>query len=384
MNALKPRKMFSVPLNPYMTKEDYENVFKPFLIKYKDWIYDVYFTIRIPPFMQDAMGAVFNDENQLVQLFNNALALQEETGIRVSGTFNNILIPPTWENLEIFISNLRYLYEAGLRSITQPHNHWVYFLKKEFPDMQIKNTVLKKVNTDHAFYGACKMGYDYVNIDRVLLRNENMLKRIKEAQKKYYEETGKYVPIAILANEGCAGYCANGGVGNSCQDGFCFGGLMDEHYTINNSSGSGIPGTDKPYFYQKISQISCAKWRQEDEAYPFKIANIPPFREDVERILNYVDILKMHGREGMALLNDTVLFIESYAEGHNELHDISVRHLIEELDVDKSLLETWRKTIRNCEFGCWNCKLCDELVKTAKNRKEKQEIDLDEILSKLD
>jgi len=43
------RKIFSIPLNPYTTKEDFDNVFVPFLKKNADWIYDVYFTSRIPP-----------------------------------------------------------------------------------------------------------------------------------------------------------------------------------------------------------------------------------------------------------------------------------------------------------------------------------------------
>jgi hypothetical protein len=365
----KQRKIFSIPLNPYLTKEDYENIFVPFLKRNKEWIYDVYFTCRIPPFMQDAMGANFTDE-AIIQIFNNAMALQKDTGIMVSATFNNVLVPPTYENLEIFVENLKYLYEAGLRSMTIPHNHWVSMgiLQKEFPEMLIKNTVLKRVKNGQEFWDACEAGYDYVNIDRILLRDEERLKQIKKAQLKYEEKTGKYVPIAILANEGCRGKCP----------------VMNEHYTINNSSGSRQPGTDKPYFYQKISEVSCPKWRLEDPAYPLKVANIPPYREDVERILSYVDILKMHGREGFGLLNDTVEFVESYVRGDEELFDISVRNLIEDMEVDKTKLDIWRKHIRTCEFECWDCHLCDELIQSAKQKKEdKTNSSIDDLIKKL-
>jgi hypothetical protein len=350
------RQIFSIPLNPYTTAEDFKNVFVPFLKKHKDWIYDVYFTARIPPFMQDAMGATFKEE-QLVQMFQNALALQEQTGVRVSATFNNVNVPPTAENLEIFVNNLKYMYDAGLRSMTQPHNHWMMtnVFKDMFPEMQVKNTVLKRVATAADYWNACEAGYDYVNIDRILLRDEATLDNIKRAQLKFQEQTGKYVPTALLANEGCRGKCP----------------AMNEHYTINSASGSRQPGTDKPYFYQKISENTCPKWRLEDPAYSFKMANIPPYRKDVERILEKVDILKMHGREGFGLLNDTIKFVESYVNGDEELHDISVRGQIESLKVRPSVLESWKKHIRNCHFECWDCHLCDELVASAQNKKDK-------------
>jgi len=352
----KKRKIFSIPLNPYTSKEDFDNIFVPFLKKNADWIYDVYFTSRIPPFMQDAMGANF-DNDALAQMFNNALALEKATGVKVSATFNNTNIPSTAENLEIFCSNVQYLYDAGLRSMTQPSNHWMMtgVFKEKFPEMQIKNTVLKRVATAQDFWTACEAGYDYINLDRILLRDEEMLKNIKKAQLKFEKETGKYVPTALLANEGCKGKCP----------------VMNEHYCINNSSGSKQPGTDKPYFYQKISEVSCPKWRLEDPAYSFKIGNIPPYREDFERLLENVDVIKTHGREGFGLLNDTIKFVESYINGDDELHDISIRGQIDDLNVNQTKLQTWRKHIRNCKFECWDCHLCDELVASAQKKKDK-------------
>lgn len=349
------RKIFSIPLNPYTSAEDFNNLFIPFLQRNKDWIYDVFVTCRVPPFLQDAMGATFKEE-QLVQMFRNAMALQEKTGVTVSATFNNINVPATAENLEIFVSNLRYLYDAGLRSMTQPHNHWMMsgVFKKEFPELQVKNTVLNRVASPQDFWNACEAGYDYINIDRILLRDETTLKKIKEAQLKFQEKTGKYVPFALLANEGCRGRCPT----------------MNEHYIINNSSGSRLPGTDKPYFFQQISKETCAKWRLEDPAYVLKIANLPPYREDVERLLSYVDILKMHGREGFSLLNDTIRFVESYIDGSTELFDISVRTQIEDLQVKPKILESWRNKIRDCKFECWNCDLCENLVASAQKKKD--------------
>jgi len=358
MQVPSKRQIFSIPLNPYTTAEDYTKIFVPFLTRCKDWIYDVYFTSRIPPFLQDAMGATFK-EDQLVQIFRNALALQQTTGVRVSATFNNINVPATYENLDIFVSNLRFLYDAGLRSMTQPHNHWMMtgVFKKEFPEMQVKNTVLNRVATSQDFWNACEAGYDYVNVDRILLRDESTLKKMKEAQHKFEVKTGKYVPFALLANEGCRGKCPT----------------MNEHYTINNASGSRQPGTDKPYFFQQASKVSCPKWRLNDQSYVLKIANLPPYREDVERLLKHVDIIKMHGREGFSLLNDTIKFVESYINGDEELYDISVRNQIAELEVRPQVLEAWRNKIRDCKFECWDCNLCENLVDSAQKKKDESE-----------
>ena len=99
--------MFSVPLNPKLTPDQFD-YFLNFLKKYKHLIYDVYFTSRIPPFTQDAMGDVFN-ETQFNLLNENAFIISKVTGIPLSATFNNIEVPPTSENLTIFIQNFKKL-----------------------------------------------------------------------------------------------------------------------------------------------------------------------------------------------------------------------------------------------------------------------------------
>ena len=53
------RKVFSLPINPKISEEFVNQIFIPFLLKHKDIIFDLYFTCRMPPFEQDAMGDVF-------------------------------------------------------------------------------------------------------------------------------------------------------------------------------------------------------------------------------------------------------------------------------------------------------------------------------------
>ena len=83
--------MFSIPLNPKLTNEQLQQ-FVDFCNKHKQVIRDIYFTCRMPPFMQDAMGDVFlSDTTDLIDV---ALKIQQQTGIRISATFNNTEVRP--------------------------------------------------------------------------------------------------------------------------------------------------------------------------------------------------------------------------------------------------------------------------------------------------
>ena len=58
--------IFSLPLSPYMRDEEYTEVYLPFVQEYSEHIYDIYATIRIPPFLHDAMGGELQS-NQLLE-----------------------------------------------------------------------------------------------------------------------------------------------------------------------------------------------------------------------------------------------------------------------------------------------------------------------------
>lgn len=337
--SIQTKKLFSLPYNMNISNEEYENIYVPFVEKYKDWIFDIYFGYSISPFTQDAMQQGGNP-NQ-VKALQKLLALQEKTGVKISATFNNIHIPSIDENLRLFLSNLKPLYEMGLRSITQPSNHWMLMgtIKKEFPEMFIKNTVLKRVGTAQDFWNACEMGYDYVNLDRVLMRDERELRHIKEAQTKYLEKTGKYVYISLLFNEGCMGRCV----------------AMDEHYTLHSC-------TQIQYFQSHLNFYTCAEWSSK-ASYAFKTANIPPFKEDIEEILQYVDIFKLHGRSSFEMLQSSSLVVATIAsQGELKMKALEYHNLPAEK------VYQWRQKIKNCRFQCWNCTVCDELINYSDNK----------------
>ena len=82
-------KIFSIPYNTLVGLEDFNEIYLPFLDKYKEYIYDVYFTCRIPPFLQDAMGMNILEES-FNHLFDNAMVIQDTLDIKISATFNNL------------------------------------------------------------------------------------------------------------------------------------------------------------------------------------------------------------------------------------------------------------------------------------------------------
>lgn len=327
--------MFSIPLNPKLNQSQF-NQFLSFAKRRKDLIYDVYFTCRIEPFNQDAMGDVF--VNSPEDLIENALIIQNELGIRVSATFNNIEVRPDQHNLDLWIKNFKPLYDRGIRSCTLPHTHWVMTgkIQKEFPELQIKNTILRNLNTAAQVAKAAESGFHYINIDRTLMRDLDTLEKIRQVKEKYG------IKIALLANEGCLGNCP----------------VMDEHFQFNNTR------TDGPqYFTDPISRISCPKWDVLDPASSLKSATLPPWREDWQEMFEYVDVLKMHGRESVVQMFSTMSIIEKYARGEEILFDEFDEYL-NDTNLHGKPIEAWRKFIKNCKFDCWNCNKCDKLYES--------------------
>lgn len=330
--------MFSVPLNPKLKPEQLQD-FISFLKKYKDFIYDFYFTCRIEPFAQDAMGDIFiggeEDHNYLIEL---ALFIQNETGVTASAVFNNIEVRPSQQNLDIFIENFKPVYDAGIRSATIPHTHWMATgqIKKNFPDLFVKNTILRNVSEPRDIEKLAKAGFDYINLDRDLMRDHEKLKRFKKAKQQYG------VKISLLANESCYGGCI----------------MMDEHYQFNNTR------TDGPqYFNDPISRVSCPKWNHEDFAVSLKTANFPPWRADWQEFIDDlgIDVIKMHGRESHTRLKETMDIIARYANGDEILFD-GFNDFIEETNMVDKPINVWRNKIKNCKFDCWDCGYCDKIM----------------------
>lgn len=334
--------MFSVPLNPKLTPDQFD-YFLNFLKKYKHLIYDVYFTSRIPPFTQDAMGDVFS-ETQFNLLNENAFIIPKVTGVPLSATFNNIEVPPTSENLNIFIQNFKKLYDKGVRIVTIPHTLWMLTgrFQKEYPDVLIKNTILRNTQRANEVIKQVEAGFHYINFDRDLMRDEDTLKRMQDVKKYCKEKLGVNVKYSLLANEGCWGNCP----------------VQDEHFLYNNTRSKGNQPT---YFQTDISYFSCPKWEEQDPAYHWRIANFPPFKDEWDRLLTYIDVIKMHGRESVSRLFETLKIIEKFANNEQILYtDFEI--FIKDNKFAQKRIDVWKTTIRNCKFDCWDCNVCDKIV----------------------
>ena len=339
------RKIFSVPLNPKLNPEQYKT-YCNFLLEHKDYIKDIYFTSRIPPFMQDAMGDVFVYKEDYNYAIDQALNIQNTIGIPVSATFNNIKVPPTQKNLDIFIKHFKPLYDKGIRIATIPHTHWMGTgqIKKAFPKLYVKNTILRDVRTAAEIVNLAKRGFDYINLDRDLMRDRDTLLRIKTAKEWIKENLGKEIHISLLANEGCLGNCP----------------MMVEHFEFNNSREGYAP----QYFNDPISRVSCPKWDVDDPSVHLKTANIPPWKEDWDEFIDElgIDVFKMHGREAPSRLFETLEIIKRYAKNDEILID-NFNDYLEDNNLKEKPINAWRKKIKNCKFDCWECHYCDDIFR---------------------
>ena len=344
-------KIFSIPLNPKLSAVEFKK-FYDFVGEYKDYIYDIYFTSRVPPFIQDAMGDIF-DQSQAIDLIKNALPLQDNFGIPLSATFNNIEIPPTDEMLDIWIQHFKPSYDAGIKTVTLPHTIWMMSgkIQKAYPDLFVKNTILRNVQRANEVVKLVEAGFSYINLDRDLMRDRETLLEIKRAKEYCIKKYGRDIKISLLANEGCWGNCP----------------VQDEHFQFNNTRLNIKAPT---YFMTQLSKVTCPTWDRDEPGHVLKKANFPPWREDWVEFINElgIDVVKMHGREHAPRLFETLDIIKNFAEGKELLWD-SFEEYSSDMAIDGSPINAWRSKIKTCKFDCWDCNYCGDVVLAkSKNR----------------
>jgi len=336
-------KMFSLPINPKISEEFVNQTFIPFLVEHKELIFDLYFTCRMPPFEQDAMGDVFVSDPKETTL--NAFYISQKTRIPLSATFNNIFVRPTQSNLDLFIENFKPLYDYGLRIVTIPHTMWIMTgqIQKEFPELYIKNTILREVSKANEVVSLARAGFHYINLDRDLMRDRDSLLKIKKA-KEYCESIGKPIKLSLLVNETCWGGCP----------------IMDEHYHYNNTRTN----DDPQFFNDPISRTSCSKWSLQDSSSSLKAANLPPWREDWEEFLELgIDVFKLHGRESAMRLNESMDIIQRWKRKDILMFSL-FNEYIEDLSLKERPIDIWREKIKSCKFDCWDCNYCESVVES--------------------
>ncbi len=343
-----------------------EEEFIPFLLKHNTLIYDLYFTSRMPPFAQDAMGDVFTSSKSAQDAVKNALYISEKTQIPLSATFNNIWVRPDQKNLDEFIKNFKFLYDNGVRTATIPHTSWVMTgqLKKEFPELKIKNTILRDVIKPNEIVTLASAGFNYINLDRDIMRDQDAFEMLLKA-KDYCANKGTPIELSLLANEHCWGGCP----------------IMPEHYQYNATR----KGTEPAYFSSEISRVSCSRWDAYDPASELKSANLPPWRSDWQWFLdNGIDVFKMHGREDAMRLKESMDLVERWAN-HETLMYPEYQKYLNDVDIKEKPIDIWRDKIKTCKFNCWDCNYCETVVEShLKKQQRKMNPLVDHVIRSID
>ena len=302
--------------------------------------------------MQDAMGDTFRTEKDAKRVAGNAFYVREKTGIPLSATFNNIWVRPDEKNLDIWIENFKPLYDIGINIVTLPHTSWVATgrIQRAFPDIYIKNTILREVTKPNEIVSLASMGFNYINLDRDIMRDQEALVRIKQA-KEYCAKKGNPIKLSLLVNEHCWGGCP----------------IMPEHYQYNSTR----EGTQPQYFNSEISRISCSRWDAYDPAFELKQANLPPWREDWEELLDVIDVFKLHGRENFMRMKESMDIIKRWNDGDSILYPEYVKYM-EDIDIKDSPINIWRQKIKTCKFDCWDCNYCESVVESHLRRQNRK------------
>lgn len=306
----------------------------------KKYIHDINVTCKMMPFINDAHGVLMTMEDNQKHI-EQMLYVQEQTGISISLVFNNIYVSNDLDNLEIFIRNFRKYYEMNIRNITIPHMLWMRTgrIKKEYPELFIKSTVLRRVRNGQEFWNYAYAGFDCVNIDRLLFRSLDTLIDIKRAQKRFYECYGRYVSISMVIDENCIGSCP----------------FWEEHYQHSMTSRICLSESTNVEGFNLVPGYSGCR---DFENICLRRVNLIGFRDDMDKIFENVDIIKIGGRRFKV---DAFKIMENVMDSrlicHPLLHKILVRGDKKEVE----LVEKWRKRTKNCEYQCWKCDLCNQL-----------------------
>jgi len=342
------KRVFSLPINPKLSEEFVTNTFLPFLKEYREYILDLYFTCRIPPFDQDAMGDCFTVNEALIE---SACYISNQSDIPLSATFNNIWVRPDQKNLDLWIKEFAPVYNSGVRVVTLPHTTWVSTgqIQAAFPELFIKNTILREVTKPSEIVSLAEAGFNYINLDRDLMRDQEQLIRIRKA-KDYCKFLGKPVMLSMLVNETCWGGCP----------------IMPEHYQYNSTRTK----DDPIFFASPISRVSCSTWDIEHPEADLKQANLPPWRDDWEEMLELgIDTFKLHGRESMMRLQESMDLIKRWADEEEYMFP-EYKKYEKQLKMKESPLKKWREKIKTCKFDCWDCNYCEAVVEAHMKKSE--------------
>jgi len=166
---------------------------------------------------------------------------------------------------------------------------------------------------------------------------------------KFKERTGKYVLTSILTGEGCLGICP----------------LWEEHYQHTLTHPDVDENLQKNLnIFRYPQSFSCLAFT-DPSCIELISVGLPCFREDVNELCKYFDIIKLAGRRAFQSIADNLNVIESFFTSEEEFvfrppEVIQYFHL--NSDNYGDILKKWRIKVKNCRFQCWKCNFCSELI----------------------
>ncbi len=324
-------KIFSIPLPNFLSEKELFK-FVIYLKKYKSLIYDIYYSFPVKPFEEDAFGMLKN--NKITS--DSIKYIKNETDLKMNLIFNNTQILSTIKNYDIFKTEIEKLNNLKFDSITIPFISWMKFtdIKKSFPNLKIKNTVLNRIKTPQEFYEIALCNYDYIVLDSTLVRNKDYLSEIKNIRDNYF----KNIKLIIIMNEDCYGNCI----------------LKNEHRLLT------IHRMNKESFFERICEVYCDIANNKNSSI-LKKASIYPIKTEIDYFLNYVDIIKLTGRYHLKIFKESLEIIKNYSNNKTLLLNVL-------FDNSKIFID-WLTFIKNCKFECYNCNYCEKIIKEVFNEK---------------
>jgi hypothetical protein len=366
--------------------------------EFKDEIYDIYFgkIFRHRYFEKEiwndcsknhdvSYGNVMGVESSDEQI-DNLFKIQEEFGISVSLTINQLNIPleifysKNDRVLNAFLDRLQVYYDIGLRSCALAKNHLMRsgILQNKFPDMKWKNSVNQQVATAQQVLDYLYLGYNVIQLDRSLNRNIDELKRIKDAVENYKNKhPDKYVKTSLLVWEGCMPSCP----------------FKREHDDLQIYS-------NKINYWKNLGLLTCTRFKKAGEVI------LPRFGTNVywsdadtfKEYIELVDIFKYSGRLTTFipqnidnfkigwLFKNSHAAVASFSEiVENRLSPFSLwvvgpgafRYLATNIeDIKKDIRKNpeyhfWtgdegkrlERRLKNCKNQCYKCHLCERSFK---------------------
>lgn len=307
--------------------------FETILFEYKEYIADVFVTYRMPPFIEDAFRVL----NEIDIDLKHLLELQKYTAIPLNIVFNDNTVIPSQKNLQLFLKNLSILYESGIRYITIPFLSWIEAIKKVFPCLMIRSSVLFPVKSVSDFIELAATGIDGVCLHSNLIRSIDLLKEIEATRNKDFPN----VKLSIIANEGCFGSCL----------------LKQEHRTLTIKGESDHLRKGKYYCHIANGEIISL----------LKKASIIPLLTEYTKYERIIDYFKLTGRNSELIFGDSLKILDSYSKGKDILlngintYGENIPYIFTLLHKNQVTINRWLKRIENCGFNCYKCKYCEQL-----------------------